>query len=412
MRLALIHVAQETNDFNPRADDAARLRGVRHLRGPEIVEKLRGARPDRRPSTEAVDEAGLAIETIPIIRAWAVAGGRITRDAFDFFEERIRARPRGGRTDRRAGAAAPRRLRGRGHRRRRGRAGRRSAARSSGPTSRSCSGSTTTPTSRARWSRCSTAIVGHRTQPHDPFDTGRIGTRAPDPHHPRARLKPVTAWRKIPLLSHQEQFLTSQGPMKIWFDRARAHGGRSARAAGLELSRCSPGSTSPRAAGRRSSSPTATGRSPSASPTSWPISPGRCATTSRSARRCRSTRRCAWPMRRSAGVVVLSDTGDTVFGGAAGDSNLILEAMLRLGIKGRGARAADRAEAPCARLAEAGEGATVTLPLGGDAGDRLLPPDRGDRHGAQGRRRRHPARRTATSARSTWAGPWSSRSAP
>ncbi len=32
------------------------------------------------------------------------------------------------------------------------------------------------------------------------------------------------------------------------------------------------------------------------------------------------------------GVVVLSDTGDTVFGGAAGDSNLILEAMLRLGI--------------------------------------------------------------------------------
>ena len=35
------------------------------------------------------------------------------------------------------------------------------------------------------------------------------------------------------------------------------------------------------------------------------------------------------------GVVVLSDTGDTVFGGAAGDSNLILEAMLRLGIKSR-----------------------------------------------------------------------------
>ena len=30
------------------------------------------------------------------------------------------------------------------------------------------------------------------------------------------------AWRKIPLLSHQEQFLTSKGPMKAWFDRARA----------------------------------------------------------------------------------------------------------------------------------------------------------------------------------------------
>ena len=36
------------------------------------------------------------------------------------------------------------------------------------------------------------------------------------------------------------------------------------------------------------------------------------------------------------GVVVLSDTGDTVFGGAAGDSNLILEAMLRLRLGGHG----------------------------------------------------------------------------
>ena len=33
------------------------------------------------------------------------------------------------------------------------------------------------------------------------------------------------------------------------------------------------------------------------------------------------------------GVVVLSDTGDTVFGGAAGDSNLILAAILRLRIR-------------------------------------------------------------------------------
>ena len=33
--------------------------------------------------------------------------------------------------------------------------------------------------------------------------------------------------------------------------------------------------------------------------------------------------------------MVLSDTGDTVFGGSAGDSNLILESILRLGIKSR-----------------------------------------------------------------------------
>ena len=32
----------------------------------------------------------------------------------------------------------------------------------------------------------------------------------------------TTAWRKIPLVTHQEQFLTDRGPMKVWFDRARA----------------------------------------------------------------------------------------------------------------------------------------------------------------------------------------------
>jgi hypothetical protein len=35
-------------------------------------------------------------------------------------------------------------------------------------------------------------------------------------------VKPVMAWRKLRLLSHQEQYLTSRHPMKTWFDRARA----------------------------------------------------------------------------------------------------------------------------------------------------------------------------------------------
>jgi len=65
------------------------------------------------------------------------------------------------------------------------------------------------------------------------------------------------------------------------------------------------------------------------------------------------------------GVVVLSDTGDTVFGGAAGDSNLILEAMLRLRIRGPALVPLIAPEA-VARLVQAGVGAQVTLPLGGD----------------------------------------------
>jgi microcystin degradation protein MlrC len=66
------------------------------------------------------------------------------------------------------------------------------------------------------------------------------------------------------------------------------------------------------------------------------------------------------------GVIVLSDTGDSVFGGAAGDSNLILEALLRLGVQGP-ALVPMIAPESARRLAAAGEGATVTLPLGGHA---------------------------------------------
>src|ERR1019366_8890553 len=64
------------------------------------------------------------------------------------------------------------------------------------------------------------------------------------------------------------------------------------------------------------------------------------------------------------GVVVLSDTGDTVFGGTAGDSNLTLEAILRLGIKSRALIPLIEPQT-VARLVAAGEGAEVTLPIGG-----------------------------------------------
>ncbi len=73
------------------------------------------------------------------------------------------------------------------------------------------------------------------------------------------------------------------------------------------------------------------------------------------------------------GVVVISDTGDTVFGGAAGDSNVILEAMLRLDIKGK-ALVPMISVTAAKKLAEAGEGATVTLPLGGDSASAFFEP--------------------------------------
>ena len=92
-----------------------------------------------------------------------------------------------------------------------------------------------------------------------------------------------------------------------------------------------------------------------------------------------------------AGIVVLSDTGDTVFGGSAGDSNLILESILRLGIKSRALIPMISPEA-VAILVEAGEGAEVTLPLGGDAATAFFKPLAGHRHRPEDRRRCRRAR--------------------
>jgi microcystin degradation protein MlrC len=64
------------------------------------------------------------------------------------------------------------------------------------------------------------------------------------------------------------------------------------------------------------------------------------------------------------GLVILSDTGDSVLGGSGGDSTVILEAILRLGIRGR-ALIPMIDPVSARQLAQAGSGATVTLELGG-----------------------------------------------
>ena len=64
------------------------------------------------------------------------------------------------------------------------------------------------------------ALVGHRTQPHDQFETGALAGQLLLGIL-RGETRPVMAWRKIPLIAHQEQFLTDRGPMQKWFELAR-----------------------------------------------------------------------------------------------------------------------------------------------------------------------------------------------
>ena len=78
------------------------------------------------------------------------------------------------------------------------------------------------------------ALVGYRTQPHDQLETGKAAAKILFSII-RGDMSPTIAWRKIPMMAHQEQFLTSRGPMKEWFDLARHNGNTAWRRIGFHL---------------------------------------------------------------------------------------------------------------------------------------------------------------------------------
>ena len=244
---------------------------------------------------EAVEESGLEIETVPIIRGLAVAGGRITREAFDFFADAHQPglKPRDPSMVLRCNFMALVRPRestmSKAHR-----------SICVGPSSATDIPIVLGLDHHANVTQKiidnSTAIVGHRTQPHDPFDTGKIGTEL------LIRImsegsKPVMAWRKIPLLSHQEQFLTSRGPDENWFDRARSME-KDPRV--LQASNYPMQPWLDVAEGGWSTIVVTDNDRPlqKNSPMSFRISSGRFATISRSRMRCRSMTPFGWPMQR------------------------------------------------------------------------------------------------------------------
>ena len=359
-RIAIIHIGQETNDFNPlptTLDDFAAF-GI--YQGPTILERMRGV-GQVGGCVDAVADAGLDVEWVPIISAWAMAGGRITTEARMFFDERIGTGLRdAGKID-----ALALHLHG------------------------ACAAEGVDDVEGAQLAICravlgpdipivvsldhhanvtrqivehATAIVGHRTQPHDVTDTGRLAGNMLV-RILRREIKPVMAWRKLRLITHQEQFLTAAGPMKTWFDQARA---MEADKRVLHVAPCPMQPWLDVAEGGWATIVVTDNDRPLAE------------------RLAQQSADLAWSMRSDfmrkeavaiddavrmadaadKGVVVLSDTGDTVFGGTAGDSNLILEAIRRLGIRSRALIPLIEAKT-VARLVAAGEGAELTLPVGG-----------------------------------------------
>lgn len=361
MRVALITVGQETDDFNPVPTTMQDYRSFGLYEGAEVIARMRGL-GEVGGYLAAVE--GSEVETLPIIRGWAVAGGRITPECHEFFLRRMRDGLRAaGRIDALAlqlhGACAA--------------AGEDDVEGAQAALCREVLGPDVPivlmldhhANLTRRMVDSSTAIVAHRTQPHDPFDTGRIGGELLL-RILRREVRPVMAWRKIPMLTHQEQFLTDRGPMKLWFDRARAmerEDPRVLHAANFPMQPWIDVAEGGWAAlvvtdGDRD---LAERCADDLADLAWGL---------RERFMLREALAVDEAVRRAdaaaKGVVVLSDTGDSVFGGAAGDSNLILEALLRLGVQGP-ALVPMIAPESARRLAAAGEGATVTLPLGGHA---------------------------------------------
>ena len=369
MRIAVIHVAQETNDFNPVPTTLGDYQAFGIMEGPAIFETLRGF-GQIGGHLAAVEAAGPDVVSLPLMRAWAVAGGRIDAESFRFFANRIRAvlaaaRPLDGLSLQLHGACAA--------------AGIDDVEGAQLALCREILGPDTPivleldhhANVTRRMVELSTAIVAHRTQPHDPYDTGLIGAELLI-RLLRERIKPAVAWRKIPLLSHQEQFLTSAGPMKTWFDHARAlesdprvlHVANFPMQPWLDV-----------AEGGWSTVVVTNGDQVLAERLADEMAD--LAWSLRDAFQLREAVSVEEAVRRAdaapRGVVVLSDTGDTVFGGAAGDSNLLLEAMLRLRIKGP-ALVPLISPTAAATLTAAGEGREVTLLLGGDAAPAFFRP--------------------------------------
>lgn len=360
MRIGLVQVMQETCSFNPTPTTLADFEAFGIRLGRDVLELSDTAGPIAG-YLAAVASSDADVETVPIVRGTAQSGGRLTREAFDHFDGVVRTGLLGaGTLD-----GVVMLLHG--------------AASADGiddvegallATVRSVVGDALPVAVMLDHHANIThalvdgadLIVGFRTQPHDQFETARDLTL----HAIRAfagTTAPTIGWRKLRMLTHQEQYLTSHGPMKVWFDRARA----------MELD--------PRVI---SVSPFPMQCWLDADEAGWAVVAVTDGDAPLADALADEMADLAWSMRdefqvtESVGVddavrladagsgppVLLSDTGDSVLGGSGGDSTVILEAALRIGTTGR-VLVPMIDPVAARRLAAAGHGATITLELGG-----------------------------------------------
>lgn len=323
MRIAIAEIGQETDTFSPLDTDLELFRSHGLFHGDEIVEVIKSEGMFGAFLDVAAKQSD-SFELFPIIRAWAGAGGWITNETLEYFEKCLieglkKALPLDGFFFAQHGAA--------------------SAYKDDdvegylldavrdviGPDVPIVTPLDHHANITERIVRHTDLIVGHRTQPHDPYDTGRVAAELSFPIF-RGKCKPAVGFTKIPMITQQDQFLTSGGPMKEWFDTARALEKQN------EVLTISPFPMQPWLDVKEGG---------------WAVlaytdgDPGAAQKIANDlADQAWTNRDRFWVSSRltaedavqqamddTEGLVILSDTGDSVYGGAPGDSTCMLKAL-------------------------------------------------------------------------------------
>ena len=204
-------------------------------------------------------------------------------------------------------------------------------------------------------------LIGHETQPHDIVATGRKAARLLF-RLLAGEISPVVAWQKIPMITPQDQFLTASGPMKTWFDRARA----------LE-----------RQPGVLDVSPYPMQPWLDVAEGGWAVVVHTDKDADLARRLAADMAALAWQLRKQfwlservapaeavrqaaaapEGLVILSDTGDSFYGGAPGDNTCLLRELLEQQVPCLALVPVIDAAAVAAATA-AGVPSRITLPVG------------------------------------------------
>jgi len=358
VRIAIAEIGQETDTFSPISTELRDFETYGLYFGADVLDKMRG-----------VDFVGGFLEAaegeeatlLPIIRAWAGAGGTITADTLTFLTEKLviglkQVQPIDGLYLALHGAAATEiddDLEGYVL----------TAVREAiGPDIPIVAPLDHHANITTRMIASGAVFVGHETQPHNLYATGLKGAKVLFKWL-KGQISPTGAWQKIPMLAPQDQFLTSSGPMKVWFDLARAMERRT------DVVAVSPFPMQPwlDVAEAGWAAVVYTDNDPE-------LAQRLAAELANQAWRLRDE---FWISERvppdeaiqqalaaEAGLIILSDTGDSVYGGAPGDSTCLLKAMLKTEMTGIALVPMIDPEALEAAI-EAGVGQTTTLSVGG-----------------------------------------------